>query len=60
MTPCTNTTCPIWVTCQKKATPFPACSGTTRVLQNGYAAMAQQEQSMRMSAIDYSGDWSVP
>jgi len=59
MTPCTNARCPIWVTCQKKDHPFPACSGTTRVLRNGYAAMASQEQAMRNSAIEFAGDWSV-
>jgi len=59
MTPCTNARCPIWVTCQKKATPFPTCAGTARVVHNGYATMARQEYAMRMSAIEMKGDWSV-
>ena len=57
---CTNAACAIWITCQKKHRPCPGNASFTRIMHNGYAAMAMQEQRMRMSAIDYSGDWSVP
>jgi hypothetical protein len=60
---CTRTICPIWITCQKKVTPPPACLVTGfpepkhRIIHNGYAAMAFQEQQIRMDAIEYSGEW---
>jgi len=59
MTPCTNTTCAIFVVCQNKHKPCPGNASFTRIVHNGYAAMARQEYAMRMSAIDFAGDWSV-
>ena len=57
MTPCTNAACAYWVTCQKKHKPCPGNAGFTRIIRNGYAAMAMQEQRMRDSAIEFAGDW---
>jgi hypothetical protein len=56
---CVNTTCAIFVVCQNKTKPCPGNTTFTRIVHNGYAAMAAQEQAMRNSAIDFSGDWSV-
>jgi hypothetical protein len=55
---CTNARCLYWITCQKKERPCPA-SGLGAVMRNGYAAMAAQEQSMRMAAINFKGDWDA-
>jgi hypothetical protein len=57
MTQCTNTTCAIFIICQKKALPCPGNAAFTRIIRNGYAAMAMQEQRMRNSAIEFAGDW---
>jgi len=60
---CKNSSCSIWITCQKKAHPCPAgiYAGTlgTRIpiVQNGYKAMAAQEHKMRMSSIEFKGDF---
>jgi hypothetical protein len=60
---CDRTTCPIYIVCQKKANPYPQCLDTgksgkhIRIIHNGYAAMALQEQQLRADAIDYAGDW---
>jgi len=59
MTPCTNASCPIWMICQNKEKHCPGNAVHSKSVRNGYAVMACQEQSMRNSAIDYSGDWSV-
>jgi hypothetical protein len=59
MTPCANTTCAIFVVCQNKTKPCPGASYANQK-HSGYAAMAAQEQRMRMCAIDYNGDWSIP
>jgi hypothetical protein len=57
---CTNAACAIFVVCQNKDRPCPANTPRTVIVHNGYAAMAMQEYHLRDSAIDYSGDWSVP
>lgn len=56
---CTNTACAIFVTCQKKDRACPGNASHTRIVRNGYATMARQEQAMRASAIEFAGDWSV-
>lgn len=53
---CLNSSCAIYMTCQKKHKPCPGNAPSAR-RTNGYAAMAWQEQRMRMSSIDFSGDW---
>lgn len=60
---CKNSSCSIWITCQKKAHPCAAgiYAGTlgTRIpiVQNGYLTMQLQEHKMRLSSIDPSGDF---
>jgi len=60
---CKNSSCSIWITCQKKDHPCPAgiyagILGTRiPVVQNGYKAMARQEHLMRLSSIEFSGDF---
>jgi hypothetical protein len=55
---CTNAACAIFTVCQNKyRKPCPARFFKTTIVHNGYAAMARQEQRMRMSSIDFSGDW---
>jgi hypothetical protein len=54
---CTNATCAIYIVCQNKDLPCPGNATLNKVIRNGYAAMARQEQRMRMSSIDFSGDW---
>jgi len=56
---CTNASCSIWVICQNKTKPCPGNASFTRIVRNGYAVMARQEQQMRNSSIDFAGDWSV-
>jgi hypothetical protein len=57
---CENTTCAIFIVCQNKDQPCPGNTSRTLGIHSGYAAMAAQEQRMRMCAIDYNGDWSIP
>jgi hypothetical protein len=59
MTHCLNTSCAIFVVCQNKDKPCPGNAAHTRIVRNGYAVMARQEQAMRASSIDYSGDWDA-
>jgi hypothetical protein len=47
------------VICQNKDKPCPANTARTVIIHNGYAEMARQEQSMRASSIDFSGDWDA-
>ena len=56
---CLNARCAIWVICQNKDKPCPANTARTVIIHNGYAEMARQEQSMRASSIDFSGDWDA-
>ena len=53
---CTNTSCSIFIICQKKDKPCPSNRTRTVIVHNGYRAMAMQEQQMRMSAIDFTGN----
>ncbi len=55
---CTNTSCTIFMTCQiKTRKPCLASRARIPVVQNGYRAMAAQEQQMRMSSIEFKGDF---
>jgi len=56
---CTNARCSIFIICQNKTKPCPANTARTVIVHNGYAAMARTEQAMRMSAINFKGDWDV-
>lgn len=57
-THCTNASCAIFVVCQNKSKPCPASrSFKVHVVQNGYRAMARQEYAMRMSSIEFKGDF---
>jgi hypothetical protein len=56
MTHCTNAACAYWITCQKKHKPCPGNAAHTRIVRNGYRTMQIQEQAMRASAIEFTGD----
>lgn len=53
---CSNKYCPVFIVCQKKHKPCQS-KPFAGILQNGYRAMAAQEQKMRMSSIDYRGNF---
>ena len=53
---CLNSSCAIYMTCQKKHKPCPGNAPSARHT-NGYAAMAWQEYHLRDSAIEFAGDW---
>ncbi len=57
---CTNYNCPIFVICQKKDVPPARCGSAKNIRKgNGYAAMAFQEQALRASAIEFTGNWEA-
>lgn len=55
---CPNPACTLHTVCQRKDNPPAGCTAPrTRIVRNGYATMAMEEQRMRMSAIEFRGDF---